>query len=62
MQLTELAQSLGRVEAKVDLLLDHATKADRRIASMERKMWWGSGAMAVLMAIVVPKIRTILGM
>lgn len=44
----ELQRAMGRVEAKVDLLIERTGSYDKRISAVERKMWWSSGAAAVI--------------
>ena len=42
---------LGRLESKVDMLLQASASYDKRITTVERKQYWMSGAGAVLGAI-----------
>lgn len=44
----ELQRSLGRVEAKVDTLLERTAGFDTRITAVEKKVWYASGASAVI--------------
>jgi len=44
----ELQRAMGRVEAKVDLLLEREGANNKRISAVEKKVWWASGASAVL--------------
>ena len=44
----DLQRAMGRVEAKVDILLDRARSDDKRITAIEKKVWWASGASAVV--------------
>lgn len=44
----DIQRSLGRVEAKVDLLLERSDAYDRRLGAVEKKVWYASGASAVL--------------
>jgi hypothetical protein len=44
----ELQRSLGRVEAKVDTLLERTAGFDTRITAVEKKVWHASGASAVV--------------
>lgn len=44
----ELQRAMGRVEAKVDILLDRTGAYDKRISAVEKKVWWSSGASAVI--------------
>lgn len=42
---------LGRIEGKVDMILDHIKDHGKRISAVETKVWWAGGAMAVLGAV-----------
>lgn len=42
---------LGRVEGKVDLILNKLASHDNRISSVETKVYWASGVGAVLSVI-----------
>lgn len=53
----EMQRSMGRVEAKLDLLLERSGSHDKRIGSLEKKVWWSSGVGAAVAFIVT----TILG-
>ena len=44
----ELQRAMGRVEAKVDLLIERTGAYDKRISAVEKRVWWASGASAVL--------------
>jgi hypothetical protein len=44
----ELQRAMGRVEAKVDLLIERTSKYDDRLSKVEKRVWWASGASAVL--------------
>ena len=44
----ELQRSMGRVEAKVDLLLERSGTYDKRLSAVEKKVWYASGASAVV--------------
>jgi hypothetical protein len=51
----EIMRSLGRLEGKVDQILDRAADDGDRITSLERKVW-GFPAIGALAAMIVPKI------
>lgn len=51
----EIQRSMGRVEAKIDLLLSRSDTHDKRISAVEKKVWWSSGVGAVL-AFIATKI------
>ena len=44
----ELQRAMGRVESKVDLLIERTGAYDKRISAVEKKVWWSSGAAAVI--------------
>jgi len=44
----ELQRSMGRVEAKVDLLIERTGGFDKRISAVEKRVWYASGASAVV--------------
>lgn len=44
----ELQRSLGKIEAKVDILLERSSSQDKRISAVEKKVWWSTGVGAVL--------------
>ncbi len=44
----ELQRAMGRVEAKVDLLIERTGTYDKRISAVEKRVWWSSGAAAVV--------------
>lgn len=48
----ENSQQLGRIEAKVDILLSRTDEQDRRLRAVERKQWWATGAAAAAGAIL----------
>jgi hypothetical protein len=51
---------LGQLVSKVDTLLHRTDGYDKRIAAVERKQWWLSGASAVL-GFVIAKLSTLIG-
>lgn len=57
----KLLEDMGAVKANVETLLKHAEKHDQRVTSIERKMWWSSGAVGAVAAVVVPKLRAVFG-
>lgn len=44
----DIQRSLGQIEAKVDILLSRTDAYDKRIGAVEKRVWWASGASAVL--------------
>lgn len=49
MQVTdEMQRSMGRVESKVDILLERSDHFEKRLAAVERRVWYASGASAIL--------------
>jgi len=53
----ELQRSMGRVESKVDLLIERTDAYDKRISAVEKKVWWSSGAAAVIAFITTNILR-----
>lgn len=58
----EFARSLGRLEGKMDTLLDMYKEDRERLASVEKKQWYHSGAMGIAVMFLVPKLRTMFGL
>jgi hypothetical protein len=48
----EIQRALGRVEAKVDQLLEQDRGFEQRLAKVEHKVTWFSGAAAVIGTLV----------
>lgn len=48
---TELARSIGRVEGKIDLLIDLHKGTSKRLGAVEKRSWWIGGAMAVVVLV-----------
>lgn len=46
-----IAERLVRIETKVDVLVGLASKDDVRISAVEKKVWYGSGALGICMII-----------
>lgn len=44
----DLHRSVGRLESKVDILLERTKGFDTRLSAVEKKVWYGSGIAAVL--------------
>lgn len=53
----DLQRSLGRVESKVDILLERTGAYEKRIGAIEKKVWWSSGAAAIV-AFIATRIHT----
>jgi hypothetical protein len=45
--MTELHEKVGKIDAKVDVLLDRTKGFDNRLRTVEHRQWWASGAAAV---------------
>lgn len=43
-----MQRAMGRVEAKIDLLLDRSEVHDKRITAVEKRVWYGSGVAAAI--------------
>lgn len=52
----EVARSLGRIEGKVDMIIDQLKSDSERLSAVEKKVWYGSGVAAVL-AFVATKLN-----
>lgn len=48
MDTNEISRTLGRLEGKVDLLIDRFDKVDKRVEAVQRKQWYHTGVLAVL--------------
>jgi hypothetical protein len=51
-----LERSIGRIEGKLDMLIELHTKNDKRLAAVEKKLWWFSGVWA-LGALIASKLN-----
>jgi hypothetical protein len=60
--INEEAHILGRIEAKVDILVERSAKHDIAIRGLERKQWFQSGVIAACVAVVVPKLKVLFGL
>ena len=47
----QLHQDVGEIKGKLDTLLEFYEEDRKRLAAVERKVWYGSGAAAVLAVI-----------
>lgn len=56
----DVQRSLGQIEAKVDILLERTSAYEKRIGAIEKKVWWSSGAAAII-AFVVTKLPALGG-
>lgn len=55
MEMMELHQTVGRIEAKVDVLLIDR----RRLDAVEKRQWISIGGLGVALALLMPKIREV---
>lgn len=46
--LHELHRAMGRVESKMDLVLERTAGHEKRLSKVERMQWWASGAVGVV--------------
>ena len=58
----DIARSLGRMEGKLDMLIDRFDKVDERVGAIEKKQWYHSGALGFAALFLVPKVRATLGL
>ena len=57
----EAHELLGRIDAKVDILLERTAGHDRSIKALERRQWFQTGAIAACVALIAPKLKMMLG-
>lgn len=53
----DVQRSLGRIEGKLDNVLERMGDSDKRISAIEKKVWWSSGAAAIV-AFIATRIHT----
>lgn len=51
-KLNDLHQTVGKIDGKVDILLDRTKQFDARLSAVEKKVWWASGATAAVTFII----------
>lgn len=44
----EIVRSIGRLEGKMDMLIDLHTKDSERLDAVEKKVWYASGASIIV--------------
>lgn len=44
----DVQRTLGQIEAKVDILLARSDAYDKRISAVEKRVWYASGASAIV--------------
>ena len=52
---------LGRIDGKLDLLIEKQDKNDKRLTAVEKKIWYGQGALALASLAFLPKLKALLG-
>lgn len=57
-----IREALGRIEAKVDTAVDLLNSHSTRIAAVEKRQWYTAGGISLAIALLVPKIKTLLGL
>lgn len=57
MEMNELHQTMGRVEAKVDMVLIALGAHDHRISVVEKRQWVSIGAFAIGTALLLPRLK-----
>lgn len=55
-------EALGRIETKVDTVISRLDGHDTRLASVEKRQWFTAGGVSLAVAMLVPKLKTILGL
>lgn len=58
----EVVRSLGRLEGKVDMLIDMHKADALRLTSAEKKIWYHTGALGLAVLFIVPKMRAVMGL
>lgn len=48
MDQSEVVHALGRLEGKMDLLIDMHKGVDTRLSKVEKKVWYAAGAVGLL--------------
>lgn len=56
-----LLNDVGEIKANVKHLLERGVDHNKRLGSLERRRWMEQGAIGVLAAVIVPKVRAIFG-
>lgn len=59
---TNLPVMVGRLDGKMDVLLQRTAGFEARITAVEHKVWWVSGVAAAVMALVAPQVRHMFGL
>ena len=57
----EAHELLGRIDAKVDILLVRSEKQDRRLNIVEKRQYVSAGVISACVALVLPHIKAFLG-
>jgi hypothetical protein len=52
---TGIERAIGRLEGKMDLLIDMHASNEKRVGAVEKKVWWASGAAGVI-AVILEKM------
>ena len=53
---------LGRIDANVAILLERSGSHDKSIKALERRQWFQSGVIAACVALVVPHLKSLIGL
>jgi hypothetical protein len=53
---------LGSIDGKVDILLAHSAAHEKRIASVEKRQWFSSGAIAFGVTMLIPQVKSFFGL
>jgi hypothetical protein len=57
-----IRESLGRIEAKVDIAVTLLNYHGIRISAVEKRQWFTAGGISLAVALLVPKIKTLIGL
>lgn len=55
--MTDTQSRLGKIEGKLDTLLEFYAEDRKRLAAVEKRVWWTSGAAAVIGIIIGPMLK-----
>jgi hypothetical protein len=47
----DISRALGKLEGKMDMVIDILNKDGGRIAAIEKRVWWQTGVFAIIAAV-----------
>jgi hypothetical protein len=57
MSLSQLHRDVGEINGKLDTLLEFYEEDRKRLAAVEKKVWYGSGVAAVIGLMAAPVLK-----